>query len=737
MLLVECIEMKMKNSKMYKICLFSSLIALGLLVAPATPYGVAVSAICAVLVFPLLWKLIHRLAFDSVLNKRFIIYDLLTAVLLGLDFCDRWTPSRKIAGLAQAFHVSKLFFVNSSACLMALLSLIAIDGTLSLVVSVATKKLENPKRRLWLKSIVIALVVLLQYYSLGISSIYAIGRIVCSSIVASIANVGILFLFSALLCFFLRKWNRALFFSSSLAFLWSLANYYTIQFHGSPLYLSEFSHVQTAAAVVANYRFRITAVVFCIFLLFLAELKVIRRETSVLNDNSYNIRKIRVWALRGACVIVIFLCGIVSINQFQNWRPWDFSVDESGFVICAIEDLRQRANPVEKPDGYASAWFDEHSSETVLDLFPDSSEQRNPDFILILNETLCDLSQYSSIATDVDPLSDLHVQGSVVGNGIVPSVGGGTNNTEFELLTSKSMLLLKSYAPFTYLSGDQLGRSTVHYLRGLGYQTLGMHCGINRTYSRNIAYPQIGFDTVVLGPDMFQHFGKNGHRSWLDADNYRDLIDHYEKMGEGPRLVYLLTMQNHGGYEQNDASLDTVHVQADFGDLTDDLDEYLSSVELSAKAFRGLTDYFSKSDRNVIICMVGDHAPSFISSLPSKPGLSLEESEIAKRTVPYVIWANFPMELPAQGSYISTVDLLPVLMNAAGMPMPPFYQCVLRLHEEIPVRTSSGLYRAPDGTYAYFSLDDPQNDLLKQYYYMEYNSLLEGDEYRRDLFECR
>ena len=211
----------------------------------------------------------------------------------------------------------------------------------------------------------------------------------------------------------------------------------------------------------------------------------------------------------------------------------------------------------------------------------------------------------------------------------------------------------------------------------------------------------------------------------------------YQQMGEGPRFVYLLTFQNHGGYEQNDASLDTVLVQNDFGNLTDDLDEYLSSLELSAKAFRELTEYYAESDRKVIICMVGDHSPSFITSLPQRRGMSFEEVEIVKRLVPYVIWSNYGAEIPSYSKYASMVDLLPMVMEAAGLPLPPFYRYILDLHAYYPVRTANGLYMDVEGNYGSI-FDDPQaQERMAVYYNMEYNSMTNDGGYRSELFEMK
>ena len=256
-----------------------------------------------------------------------------------------------------------------------------------------------------------------------------------------------------------------------------------------------------------------------------------------------------------------------------------------------------------------------------------------------------------------------------------------------------------------------------------------------RYNSRNIAYPFVGFETVLLGPEFYT-LHKNGNRSWLDSDNYQDLINQFESMGSAPRFVYLLTFQNHGGYEQNDAALDTVHVMNDFGALTDDLNEYLSSIELSAKAFRELTEYYSKIDRKVIVCMVGDHAPSFITSLPTKHAMSFEESEIAKRTVPYVIWTNYGAEVECYTEYASMVDLLPMVMQTAGVPLTTFYKYILNMHEILPVRTSNGIYMDREGQVGVYAKENPYYDLVSQYYFMEYNSFLHESEYRSELFEA-
>ena len=258
-----------------------------------------------------------------------------------------------------------------------------------------------------------------------------------------------------------------------------------------------------------------------------------------------------------------------------------------------------------------------------------------------------------------------------------------------------------------------------------------MHCEDGRNYSRNTAYPDMGFNNVCLGTS-FKYFDKNGNRKQLDADNYHDLIDRYEGSNKQPQFIYLLTFQNHGGYEQNESSLDTVHTTKDYNELTDDIDEYLSSVYLSAKAFKELTEYFEKCNRPVVVLMVGDHAPSFIKNLLVED-TALDE-QISKRSVPYVIWANYKLDYDLNYKQASLVDLLPILFKTARLPLSSWYQCIIDLHDSIPVRTSNGLYMDNDYNIGVFNQDAEYYQLINNYYCIEYNSFLSDSEYMEQIF---
>ena len=182
-----------------------------------------------------------------------------------------------------------------------------------------------------------------------------------------------------------------------------------------------------------------------------------------------------------------------------------------------------------------------------------------------------------------------------------------------------------------------------------------------------------------------------------------------------------------------DDSEKTVHISADFGALTPQIEEYCSMLEWPASAFRDLTAYFSRSDRPVLICMTGDHAPSFISGMPAKDSMSPMEEAIAKRVVPYVMWSNFGADFSDCTEFTSMTDLMPLAVQAAGLPLSSYFQTILDLHRSLPVRNlcgnmdSSGNLCTIDESSAYRAQIDA-------YEYLGYYALTAGPNYRKNFF---
>ena len=575
---------------------------------------------------------------------------------------------------------------------------------------------------------------LLQTWQLQYSAVDGIRQVFQLALPILLLNWGVLLALNLAAKLLLQRWSWAMYLTAVLTTAWSIINFFVMKFHGSPLFFSEFRNLGAALDVADGYRFVWERRLTWLLLLGIAEAGCgLLVHFLQQRDRWFRLRRF----LRNLGALIC-VCGVLWFLLFVRFEPkprktmgwtWRTSVDTYGYTCAIVEDVDRSLNAIVKPDGYDPVHLD------ALEPAAYTEPEVLPDLILIVNESFCDLHETLDFTTDVDCMEGFYGHsGAVYGKAIITSVGGATNNTEYELLTSNSMHLLTMAAPFNYVNFSREHKNIVSYLKPLGYTSLGMHCADGSNYSRNRAYPELGFDRVLFGKKNFT-YNTNGRRRWLDSDNYRDLIRYYNEMDEGPRLVYQLTYQNHGGYELNSSKLDTVHVQEDFGDYTDDLNEYLSSMRLSSQAFDELVSYYETVDRPVIILMLGDHAPTLINHIPIARETNEADTEIRKRTVPYVIWANYPVSFPPDMDTVTLTDLVPLLLEAAGLPLSRYHEQLLALHEVMPARTLNGYYRDADGAFGRLDESCPWYALLQTYYEMEYNALRGGSAYRKELFE--
>lgn len=717
------------------VVLFFSIFAAGSLFCRASLKQVvlilAASAICSLVTCFLEKKVIHRDKYPFV-HKKYFILDLMLVIWLMVRFYSTWCSHSSAVTFASDLHISLPLALGIASSVLGIIALHAADTLFCLAEGLISRipekyQIINNVYNLFALLVIVFIQNMILNYS-GLQNFESLGM---QSIVATAFNTLVILSVNLLFVILIRNWKITLIVTTVIFWVYSVADFYVVKFHGSPLYFSEFANIKTAANVMSSYQLEIGPAVIIITVISLAA--IIDILFFVSSDKILNMQKgvVRI----GLTSVMLLVCSAVSIFGYKKvdpssfgWAPWPEGLQVGGFIYESVYDLQKRQNPIVQPEGY--------NVDAIKQLKSDSIQTGTyPDIILILNETFCDLSYSVNFKADADPMEAFrNIEGAAYGHAVIANIGGGTNDSEFELLTSNSRYLLNSSAPFTFLPEKQLRNSVVRFLKeGLGYETTGMHCGTAGNYSRNIAYPFLGFDNIYLGEEAFKYKSYYGNRPWLDADNYHDLTDHYEEGGEGPRFMYLLTFQNHGGYEQNDPSVDTVHVETDFGNLTDDMNEYLSSMKSSAEAFRDLTDYFRNSSRDVIICMVGDHAPAFIAELPNDTGNPIKDENINKCTVPYVIWSNFGAEVTAYTEYATMTDLVPMTLKAAGLPLSAFYKTIWDLHEELPIRTKTGSYYDRDFGSGVFD-SKTASPLLSDYYYMSYNSLHAGEDYIDELY---
>lgn len=531
-----------------------------------------------------------------------------------------------------------------------------------------------------------------------------------------------------------KRWV-ALLVVSVISFIWSLADYFTVLYHGSPLFLGEFANFKTAMEVAGSYSFAPDSNViklifaFAVLVLFAILTGLIEKKTPVMEKKKKTVNRIGSLAVGivGIVAVLFVTCGPMEIKpQITMGWSWKAGVKSYGILVCSIEDIQKSyLEPYVLPEGYSA----EELSEDVVEM--EKPVENMPNVIVILNESFYDIDAFFETKSDVSAFESFYgIDNAVYG---FLYAGDGTNSAEYTLLTSNSLYLLNITTPFNYLDMKDQPVNIVNYMKRFGYVTTGMHCGQKENYHRNQAYPDLEFDNIYLGEEDFAYREKNGQRAWLDSDNYKEMLEHLKGDSSRPQFMFLLTYQNHGGYDQNDASLDTVHVGIDYGDNTEQLNEFLSSVKLSCEAFRKLTDDL-KDEEPTVVVMVGDHAPLVVSDLMRNEYYPDYSEDLVRGMVPFVVWTNYK-EVPEEYGNLSSMEaLIPTALELSGLPLSSYYQLILKLQKKVPFRTNKGMYIDNDGNQGSYSTESPYYELLNEYYCMEYNAIADKKGYNEKLF---
>ena len=549
----------------------------------------------------------------------------------------------------------------------------------------------------------------------------------------------------------LGRWWLSTALSGAVFTIIALINYYTRDLHGSALMPQDILNLGTAAEVMGSYTLKITHDVIKIALLFLPILAIAFVQRRLCKGApkraSWPARGVRV-AGSALCVFLVMFFGYfgpvtVKPKTTYGWA-WQNTYYTYGYLAGTIEATSLMADPIIEPEGYSDAAAVEAFAKADGYTGPATAEtaQDYPDVVLILSESFYDFDLVTDLQADTDimPVTK-NLPNSVYGHTISPHVGGGTNSTEYEMLTSNSLILMPSITPFNWLNLYN-ANSVVSYLKGLGYSTMAAHPYTNSNYRRDSAWLALGFDETHFQDD-FPTQDRYGDRPYqTDSATYKDWEKLYEAMPEDkPRFSFLVSIQSHGDYDMNDASLDVVHAATDYGEYDELMDEYLSCIKMTDAAVQELCDYFTaqyeKTGRKVIVAMAGDHAPSFVTHVADPSFAAGNDLELLQRSTPFFIWANYPLE--HTDAAISTTDplnrmdmvmLTPTLLQQAGLPLSDYYKYLLEMKQNTPVVTAANDYMKADGTTAEYGVDPALDAWVKGYLNLEYNNI--GAHAKRD-----
>lgn len=511
------------------------------------------------------------------------------------------------------------------------------------------------------------------------------------------------------------------------------ASYFKSSYRSEPLYPWDFSIISEAADISSEMNLTPTAamyicfsIVLLVFALLLTAHIILKKKNIIRSAIKSKKKKIFVSVqIVSSCAVLVCYFLFILLNSYVMDL---FGISESAFRQAAaakrngfVQSFVMNTKYIvpQKPSSYSS----DSVNKSISEITSSDGETVRPNIIYLMSESYADISlcenvtYYDDIFGATNILKEHYVSGTLLGE----QFGGGTCNSEFEVLTGFSMANLPSgCTPYQqYFNNETV--SYPRFLKELGYNTVAIHSYGKQFWSRDVAYPNMGFDKFISEEDFVDPLRRRGLIK--DDELVAMIIKEYEANLETgkPFFNFSVSMQNHGSFTDGQY-LENYRAQLSCDKLTSEqegiLTTYATGIRDANIALDKLINYFSKTNEPTIICMFGDHLGSLggnddiymKSGYMGDPEKSAED--LAKKyTTPFFIWDNFT-ENSFTAPRMSFYQLIPSVCEWYNLERPKFYDYLLQ-QQEVYRGTALGLYLDTDGNASYECSEDTKKWLDK------------------------
>jgi phosphoglycerol transferase MdoB-like AlkP superfamily enzyme len=373
---------------------------------------------------------------------------------------------------------------------------------------------------------------------------------------------------------------------------------------------------------------------------------------------------------RVVALIGVFVCfGIYSVlttaaldkrvisNYFGNIA---FAYEDYGLPYCFMASLFNTG--IDEPNDYSEETMAEISNNGEITKTETSlTQEEMPNIIFIQLESYFDVEEAEFFTTSEDACPNLHKMYENFSSGYfkVPSVGAGTANTEFEVLTGMNLRYFgPGEYPFKTYVKEKPCESVATALSALGYGTHGLHNNGGNFYSRARVYNNMGFDTFTS--KEFMNILQTTENGWAKDDILIEHILEAMDTTEQQDLVVGISVQGHGDYpEEQVIENPKIKVQGIEDEALKNKWEYYVNQVYEMDAFAGkLVQAIEDRGEPTVIVFYGDHLPT----------MGLKAEDLKSRylyNTNYVIWDN--IGLPKEDGNIPAYQIVAEVFDRLGI----------------------------------------------------------------------
>ena len=189
----------------------------------------------------------------------------------------------------------------------------------------------------------------------------------------------------------------------------------------------------------------------------------------------------------------------------------------------------------------------------------------NPNIIIVQLESFINPNWITDITLNKNPVSNFEQLSSEFTSGLisVPALGGGTANTEFEVITGMSTSFFGvGEFPFNTIASRQAIPSLAYTLKDLGYSANSLHNHEGKFYSRDVVYKNLGFDSFT--PIECMNVPEKTPVGWAKDSVLINEICNIITSTDTPDLIFGISVQGHGNYPEDELENKEIYITNDY-----------------------------------------------------------------------------------------------------------------------------------------------------------------------------
>lgn len=521
--------------------------------------------------------------------------------------------------------------------------------------------------------------------------------------------------------------------STIFSYLFNLIAHYVFRFRGRGLLAIDLFSIKTAMSVAGDFSYTPDMAILMSMILSISYIvlvwKVCPRTCQKLSPVKWKNAFISIVVF---AIPIIIVC--TPIMRTIGIFPYLWNTEQDGTMFNFL--LSFNNIKLEEPSEYSTEKVNQIVSQYKSEA--GNKEIQPENIIVIMDESFCDYSIFPGFTASEDPYEFIHSldENTISGTLYVPVYGGGTANTEYEVLTGLSMQFTPNTVPYLFFHNNQMPALS-SLAAEEGYQTIAFHPYKETGWNRKTVYQEMSFSSQLYEDDVIDpYIIRNLISDKSDFEKIYEITDETTSKC----FCFNVTMQNHGGYDKPWHNLTkSISTTDELEHLSPGFTQYLCLADATDEAIKNLISHYSSCPERTMIVLFGDHHPPVSDSIYEEL-MQKETSDWTKQDamqqflVPFFIWANYDIE-EKQDVIISSNYLSLLIAETAGLPTTGFMGFLSEIQKEFPV-ISEQFIVDKNGNY-YSSAHELPEDLYEkymEYYFLNYAALSDNSSQYQSFF---